>query len=109
MRCLCVADHNPNPMRFHVHHKIPRSWGGSDEPENLVVLCPTTHNNVHKLLNEYVRIDAIPSWEIRSRYGSLARSLARHAWNNRPPTPNYTFRTLGPVAIEDCYLEDPTS
>jgi hypothetical protein len=33
--------------RLHVHHKIFRSDGGSDAPENLVVLCETCHDNLH--------------------------------------------------------------
>ncbi|MGV8121990.1 MAG: HNH endonuclease [Candidatus Xenobiia bacterium LiM19] len=28
---------------LHIHHIIPRSHGGSDEPENLIVLCQTCH------------------------------------------------------------------
>ncbi|MCY4420678.1 MAG: group II intron reverse transcriptase/maturase [Gammaproteobacteria bacterium] len=32
---------------WHVHHVIPRSCGGSDSPDNLVLLHPTCHNQVH--------------------------------------------------------------
>ncbi|MGV8120517.1 MAG: HNH endonuclease [Candidatus Xenobiia bacterium LiM19] len=28
---------------LHIHHIIPRSHGGSDEPENLIVLCASCH------------------------------------------------------------------
>jgi len=31
-----------------VHHLIPRSKGGEDKIENLVVLCPTCHYSIHR-------------------------------------------------------------
>jgi len=33
--------------RLHVHHKIPRSEGGSDHLENLTTLCPDCHADKH--------------------------------------------------------------
>jgi len=33
--------------RLHVHHKIPRSEGGTDHLENLVTLCPDCHADRH--------------------------------------------------------------
>ena len=33
--------------RLHVHHIDFRSNGGSDEPENLITLCKTCHDNLH--------------------------------------------------------------
>lgn len=33
--------------RLHVHHKVPRSAGGSDELDNLVTLCPDCHAEEH--------------------------------------------------------------
>ncbi len=32
---------------WHVHHVVPRNCGGSDSPDNLVLLHPTCHNQVH--------------------------------------------------------------
>ena len=31
-----------------VHHKIPRSKGGQNNPNNLVTLCFECHDNIHK-------------------------------------------------------------
>ena len=31
-----------------IHHIIPRSWGGRDEVDNLVVLCWECHQNTHR-------------------------------------------------------------
>ena len=33
--------------RLHCHHIIFKTNGGSDEPENLIVLCRTCHDNLH--------------------------------------------------------------
>ncbi|MEO5351428.1 MAG: RNA-guided endonuclease IscB, partial [Magnetococcus sp. YQC-3] len=33
---------------LHIHHIIERSNGGSDLPNNLITLCKTCHDNVHK-------------------------------------------------------------
>lgn len=32
---------------LHIHHLIPRSKGGSDEPSNLVTLCEKCHSGIH--------------------------------------------------------------
>lgn len=34
--------------RLHVHHIIFRSQGGSDDPENLITLCKTCHDKLHR-------------------------------------------------------------
>jgi 5-methylcytosine-specific restriction endonuclease McrA len=34
-------------IRLHVHHKKPRAEGGSDDLENLIVVCPECHAEAH--------------------------------------------------------------
>lgn len=53
--CLCVADHRPGVLELERHHILPRAMGGTDDPGNLVWVCPTTHTNVHELLREMLR------------------------------------------------------
>ncbi len=36
-----------SPRDLHVHHRIRRSQGGRDEPQNLVTLCQIHHSWVH--------------------------------------------------------------
>ncbi len=80
MRCACVARHHPEPGPHLNHHHIqPLSWGGQSVPENMVWLCPTAHELVHSLLNEYVRLGEKPPWEIRHRYSHYIRELAERA------------------------------
>lgn len=111
--CVCVSVHVPRVHRFHVHHVQPRSWGGGDDPSNLVWLCPSGHYNVHALLNHYVRAMGEPSWELRRGFSPYTRGLAERAWvawvestlaDTRPP---YTLgeRTWPPlVGLEECWL-----
>jgi len=36
------------PNGFHVHHIVPRSCGGNDDPTNLIALHPDDHISIHK-------------------------------------------------------------
>lgn len=87
--CHCVRDHVPNPKVMHKHHIVPKAWGGtdaeppswmSDDQSNLVVLCPTAHSNVHRLLNDYVRHKGKPPWSLVEHYTHYERELAGTAW-----------------------------
>lgn len=91
--CKCVGQHVPEVHAPAVHHILPRSWGGPDVPANRVVLCPTTHENVHKLLNAYVHAGDVPAWSLRRSYSAYARGLAQLAWDQRPSDkPPYTIQ-----------------
>jgi len=36
-------------VQLHVHHRTPKSDGGSDEEQNLLTLCKDCHNTIHNL------------------------------------------------------------
>jgi hypothetical protein len=78
--CACVVTHTPVVRRTHRHHILPLSWGGSDAPDNVIPLCPSTHDEVHLLLTAWTR-DGEPSWRSGNRH---ARRLAVRAWQERP-------------------------
>lgn len=40
------------PLGYHNHHIIPRSWGGSNNPDNLVTIPPRVHYLLHMLLSK---------------------------------------------------------
>ena len=42
------------PKHLEVHHIIPKSEGGSDEPENLITLCIRCHQKTHNFENRKV-------------------------------------------------------
>lgn len=90
--CPCVRDHVPNPKILHRHHIVPKSWGGTDTfpavymtdhtaASNVVHLCPTAHENTHRLLNLYVRAMAEPAWDVRRTYTTMERWMAKTAWD----------------------------
>jgi 5-methylcytosine-specific restriction endonuclease McrA len=39
---LCASD-----TELQVHHIVWRAFGGTNEPENLILLCPTCHGKQH--------------------------------------------------------------
>lgn len=43
-----------NIARCDVHHIIERREGGSDELDNLIVICPNCHRSVHVLGDKYI-------------------------------------------------------
>ena len=44
----CYICHNERPMDFvNSHHKIPKSMGGSEAPDNKVNLCSGCHQDMH--------------------------------------------------------------
>lgn len=92
--CEVHMTHSPDPKRLNVHHVLPLSWGGPDEPWNKVTICMTGHGNVHSLLNEYVRAKGEPPWSVRIHWGDGERDLALRAWDaHTGPTP-YTLEDL---------------
>ena len=46
-KCRLCGGRRKDPV-LEVHHKVRRIDGGSDRPENLVTLCSTCHNLLHK-------------------------------------------------------------
>ncbi len=80
--CRCAPQHRPPPLELHRHHRFPLYLGGPDTLDNIVIVCPTTHANVHELLRLMVKADrALTETELEdleprpvSRYaGVLAR------------------------------------
>lgn len=44
---VCIGEF-PN-IHLHIHHKVPRSLGGTDDPSNLANLCPQCHDLLHNV------------------------------------------------------------
>ncbi len=90
--CANPVGHLPRPHQIHTHHIVPKSWGGSDDPANLVQLCPNCHTSIHHLLNGWIRAGALtePGTVLSRRYSGYVVALALRAWLKRPPKPPYT-------------------
>lgn len=79
-RCKCVRTHVPKVTHVHRHHILPKSWGGGDEEDNIVWLCPSTHEHVHILLRAYRQYEGTPPWEVRKQFNPYVREIAKQGW-----------------------------
>lgn len=77
-RCLCQADHRPDPLGGEWHHIWPVGMGGPDVAANLVFVCPTTHTNVHAILRLMVR--EAREWSWREVTEHFAAPVSRYAY-----------------------------
>lgn len=79
-RCqMCGSTISKDKIRLHIDHRIPQSWGGSSEPDNLWAICSTcnegkknyfatfddktmqkvlSHKSVHKKIAELLHLKA---------------------------------------------------
>lgn len=77
--CVCVKNHSPKVNRTALHHIWPMGMGGPDHKTNIVPLCPTTHSEVHLILEAFARADAVVP---RKRvWGEYAYALAVRGWD----------------------------
>lgn len=82
--CQCVKVHRPKQSMTHIHHIHPRNKGGSDDPSNLVWLCPNAHYNVHDLIRDWERAGGIQPRNHANRY---LYDLARAGYEAEDLTP----------------------
>lgn len=56
----CAVCGQTNPGTLETHHVVPRRYGGSDNPENLVDLCGSCHNAIERIYDDrfYSRLRA---------------------------------------------------
>lgn len=50
---------------LHIHHRIPRALGGTDEPANLITLCAGCHATYHPQLQMSLARRTIERWGLR--------------------------------------------
>lgn len=81
--CRCVADHNPEPVSWDLHHVHPVGLGGPADGE-VVPLCATGHRAVHALIDRAMRAGVPPPelpWSDRGRVRSpLLLELAERGY-----------------------------
>lgn len=76
--CRCVKNHTPQVTRTHIHHIWPLGLGGPDTKENKKPLCPTTHGEVHLILEAFQRKGK--RLERQRGWGQYAYLLAVRGW-----------------------------
>ncbi len=51
-RSNCYFCHNEHTELLETHHIVPRRFNGSDDPKNLVSVCPNCHRKLERLYNK---------------------------------------------------------
>ncbi len=74
--CEIHTRHIPESRVNHRHHIWPQGQGGPNIEDNIAVVCPTGHYNIHDLLNHYISMMGKVPYEIKRRYSLRERELA---------------------------------
>jgi len=77
--CVLHTYHQPDPAYNHLHHVLPKGWGGSPNGQTIPI-CPHGHTNIHAMLTEYRRLGATPEWEFLRNFGPKEREWAAEGW-----------------------------
>lgn len=79
--CQVHGSHRPHTEVNERHHIWPLGHGGPNKAANLVVVCATGHNNIHRLLDLLIAgKGAVAMSELR-RYTLAERDLARRGYD----------------------------
>ncbi len=78
--CTIHAFHRPTPVVCHRHHVWPLGMGGPDILDNIVVICPTGHANVHVLLDDMKRNGGQTAYAFRRKFAATEVRLAELGW-----------------------------
>ncbi len=74
--CQLHGRHMPMSHVNHRHHVWPLGEGGPDISDNIVVVCPTGHYNVHECLREFKMHQGKVPYTVLKRYSLKERHYA---------------------------------
>src|SRR5690606_27884277 len=98
-RCVACAEPCAGPDA-HVHHLVPRSAGGADDPANLITLCASCHAAHHPNLQVGLARRSIIRWASK-----LARLLDReHEIGGADESLEVVLRLLGVERLRPAQL-----
>lgn len=86
--CKCQSLHNPKPRMLEGHFIVPTNWHGSPDIGNIEWLCPTTHANMHVLLNTCIWLGVTPEElhpTLRLQFSDFEQDFVNRAWQFHPP------------------------
>lgn len=75
--CELHSKHHPTSHVNHRHHIWPQGKGGPNISDNIVVVCPTGHYNIHDLMEQYIMLGGDVSWPTLKRYSFEERKYAK--------------------------------
>ena len=93
---------HPTLHRVEGHHNPPRSWTTDDGASSeILTICGLCHNEIHSLLNEYLRHDGTPPASVLKTYRVWYRKKADEAWQRRRTDKPVPYTTAHGAAEED--------
>ncbi len=75
--CEIHNKHIPPSHVNEIHHIWPLGRGGPNVAGNRIVVCATGHNNIHRLLDEYLAHHGSPPWAFIRTFSHEERRLAQ--------------------------------
>ncbi len=86
-RCYTCKRRESNKIKLSLHHLVPRSFGGSDDPCNLRLVCLLCHRKIHQRIDEKVRdiMSSLNREEFENVVEQLRRELAMKMWSKYKP------------------------
>ena len=99
-----------------LHHKTPRAFGGDDSPDNLVWLCSSHHNLLHRMAEHLVKgrvgracdladITFPSSPGSRQRVFNLAQAAAKAQQSHEESVGDITPKKVNITLEPDLYIE----
>ncbi len=82
---------------FEIHHVVPRSWGGTDHPHNLVKLTPREHFLAHLLITKQFPKCIKMKRAFNLMYFKVASNSRKYDWSKRIYTYNISKLELQQV------------
>lgn len=76
--CKVHVHHSMVPLEM--HHIIPKAYGGTNIPENLVRICANGHGDVHFYLSLLFKFQGFVPWDQEKMFGTKVRSLAQRGF-----------------------------
>ena len=74
--CQVHRTHTPKSHINERHHVWPLGLGGPTTADNIVVVCATGHNNIHALLDAYLKGDGVVAYRLLRSFTIPERQLA---------------------------------
>ena len=65
--CLCPEHHDITE----IHHIVPLREGGPDTEDNLMVVCGTCHDKIHRICNRYILAFRLAIGALRVGYSTV--------------------------------------
>lgn len=82
---------------LHLHHIVPLRWGGKDEEDNLILLCPNHHAVAHAIIGLWRSADGIAVSYDRLFAALRAISKAPNDWIYRFDSETGVLRRADPM------------